>query len=113
MRLSDFNEQYHEICRHVDTIFIVDEDWLTAGNVDVIVALKYGGTYSFTIFTLDNIRSLMQRDNLRTFLSPGMLIVDAISVDSILEALNERLLLAHGGNISLDHFGIRQIKYDE
>lgn len=69
-------------------------------NIDVWVHLKDGRHFSFTIFTIRNLQTLLEKDP--TFASPGMLIVSELSDMLIIRALQR--VLSDG----IDKFGILQ-----
>lgn len=81
---------------------------LAQGNEDIFVRLKNGLDYAFTACTPENILHIMQRDDLKSFISPGLVIVRSLDMESILDAVEAclRLTLAHGE--PLDHYGVRQ-----
>ncbi|MBV9789385.1 MAG: hypothetical protein JOZ51_14470 [Chloroflexi bacterium] len=81
---------------------------LTQDNEDFFVRLKNGPNYAFTACTPENILHVMQRDNLKSFISPGLVIVRSLEVESILDAVEACLRLTLANGESLDHYGVRQ-----
>lgn len=73
-------------------------------NIDVCLRLEDGRTYTFVAATPENLRFLMEKDNL-SFWDPGapFLIVESIRESSIRQAVeaiidNDELLQLYGGN---------------
>jgi hypothetical protein len=73
-------------------------------NADFFVELKGGDSYSFLACTPDYAKCYMERENERSFISPGLLLVRDIAIDSLLSAVEE--CLATG---ELTRIGVLQI----
>jgi len=83
MRTLDFHRA------DIERIVLVTEPTdLRNDNIDVWVHLKDGRTFSFTVLTVENLRSFVSAEG--TFATPGMLVVtelsDKLIIDAILEA---------------------------
>lgn len=75
---------------------------------DFLVSLKNGKAYSFLAATPDFIKQTMADENAKSFLSPGLVLVSEISVESILSVVEHWLALAANNYIPLEHFGVLQ-----
>jgi len=69
-------------------------------SLDVMVRLRDGRRFGFTLFTLDHLRH--QLDQALSFVSPGMLVVKHFSDEAILDAV--RSAMRQG----IDRFGVLQ-----
>jgi hypothetical protein len=106
--LKEFPPEYQYVNFYVDRIDIPNLYFGTRGNDDFFVHLKDGNSYSFTAFTPDNIKQLMEQDNLKSFISPGLVLVQNINLESILDAIEECLKLSKHNKSGLDRFGVLQ-----
>lgn len=78
------------------------------GSADVLVNLKDDDSYSFTAFTPDNIKYLMGREGLKSFVSPRLVVVREIQIECILDCIDTYLGLVSGGALSKGSVGILQ-----
>jgi hypothetical protein len=80
----------------VDSDYRVCEFWIT---------LKDGRTFGFQVATPEYLREYMDREKVSNFVSSGLLVVSEVSLDVILEAVEECLSQAPYDGI--EHFGYR------
>ena len=80
---------------------------MTGAMLTFFVRLNDGREFAFTAFTQDNIKHLMQQDDQRCFVSPGLVIVRDIDIESILACIEQCLVLSNN-YMTLDHFGVMQ-----
>lgn len=71
-------------------------------NIDVHVWLRDGRSFSFTVFTIENLRRNLDSHGGLSFVSPGMLVVRVLTDAAIVEAVTEAVVLG------IEQFGIEQ-----
>ena len=73
-------------------------------NIDVNIITENGDVYFATIFTVENIRYLMNKNDQRYFWADSMVVVDELDINSIYQIISEivddKLL-----NVSFDFIG--------
>lgn len=106
--IKNFSPEYKNINKYVDSVVIPHLLRESDQNIDLFVNLRDGTSYSFTVSTPDDIKEMMQRDGLYHFISPGLIIVKAINLESILSAIEECLKYVDNKSFPLDHFGVLQ-----
>jgi hypothetical protein len=106
--LTTFPSEYKNINAYVASITFPHDIEKDMGNADVLVNLKDGDSYSFTAFTPDNVKYLMEREGLKSFVSPGLVVVREIQVEFILDCIDRYLDLVSGGALSKGSVGILQ-----
>jgi hypothetical protein len=106
--ITSFPREYVYLNEYVEKINLPNKNFGDGENDDFFVLLKDGRLYSFTAFTTKNIEEIMERDNLKSFISPGLIIVKTVDIDSIMEGIDECLKQSTHKGGRLDHFGILQ-----
>jgi hypothetical protein len=69
-------------------------------NIDLIVELKDGRSFSFTAFTPANLTRLMQ--NKLSFVSPGLLVVNRLIDEALIDAVTDAI------EQGIEQFGVKQ-----
>jgi len=69
-------------------------------NIDLLVELKDGRRFSFTVFTLSNLERLLQ--GRLSFVTPGLLIVRRLTDESLIDAVGDAI------EQGIEGFGIAQ-----
>lgn len=110
---SDFAEHYPRLRRWVASVQVPGGLDDPGGNTDFFVTLRDGSTFSFVAFTPENMRFLIDRDGDKSFLAPGMIVVSAITLDCLLDAIERWLPRDEHGDGLLEHFGVLQSDDDD
>lgn len=85
----------------IATVRIIDDALDPADdNIDVIVELRDGRRFSFTVFTPANLARLIE--GRLSYVSPGLLVVHRITDDAIIDAVTDAIYQG------IEHFGILQ-----
>lgn len=71
------------------------------------VRLKDGRAYWFAAYTPEMVRQIMHESSERCFIQKGIVLVHAITIEAILDAIQECLSYEECGDAVLDHFGVR------
>ncbi len=121
--ISSFPTQYKRINERVKAIHLphalskAEEDPAVPSELissdeyrvaDFLVSLKNGRAYSFLAATPDFIKETMSAENAKSFVSPGLIPLSEITLESILDAVEHWLALSENNYIPLEHFGVLQ-----
>lgn len=106
---SDFDEQYQLINQLVGRIFW-DQEGRTSQldprwSADVYITLKAGKTYRITVDTPDHLKQSMEKSNRRSHFEEGLILVKEISLECILDAVENLLADNYYG---LPFYGLSQ-----
>jgi hypothetical protein len=96
----------HNLSEDLEAVGVASEQCpaTDSGNADFFVETKGGETYSFLACMPDFVECYMERENERSFVSPGLLLVRDISLESILAAVED--CLQQG---ALERLGVLQV----
>ena len=98
----------HELLRsHVRSVYAYQQPNKDHGENDIFLELMDGRIYSFLAATPQFMAAYMARENSREFVSPGLLVVDSLEAESILNALEACVRTSQQG-LPLDHYGVLQ-----
>jgi len=103
---------YPAILRLVAAIDVPDDLDNLDSNTDFFVRLHDGRSFLFVAITPENLRFLMDRDREKSYLIPGMVIVSAITIDCVLDAVEHWLPPSEADAGLIGEFGILQICLD-
>ena len=74
----------------IASVLIADELAPTqGGSLDIVVRLRDGRRFGFTLFTLEHLRQRL--DQALSFVTPGMLVVKQFSDEAILDAVRSAM----------------------
>lgn len=104
---------YPRIRRSVVAIDVPNNLDNPESNTDFFVRLHDGRTFLFVAITPENLRLLMDRDQEKSYLIPGMVVVSAITIDCILDAIEHWLPSSESDVGLIEEFGILQVRLED